>query len=309
MPAGLTHPEILERLGLTRQIQAALKMKWTHVPLRLAPLALALCCVAEATAGEWKPLFNGRNLDGWYKVIRSGISEGTNHLIQVHDGMVHMYKTELEGSPQPSGYMVTSNEFSAYHLRLEYKWGEKRFAPRPKTRRDAGILYHVVGKDGVWPKSVECQIQENDVGDIFTVHTRLATEADPGTTHIISEVRTNEAGLVKTNESLRPMWLPIEKGGVPYVQGVAGDIRRVVRNPMNEHEGWNTVELIVRGDEATYIVNGTTNNHATKIEQMVDGKWVPLNKGKIALQLEFAEVFYRNVEIRELDGKTARKVE
>src|SRR5437764_866892 len=81
----------------------------------------------------------------------------------------------------------------------------------------------------------------------------------------------------------------------PMVQGVSGDIRRVIRNPMNEHEGWNTVEVIVRGDGATYIVNGKVNNRATKIEQIADNAWVPLDKGKIALQLEYAEVYYRNV--------------
>jgi hypothetical protein len=284
-------------------------MKLRHQVSRLVCLYFAAVWCWSVHAADWKLLFNGKNLDGWYKVIRSGRSEDTNHLVQVHDGVVHMYKDEVEASPQPSGYIATSNEFSAYHLRLEYKWGEKRFAPRANTRRDAGILYHVVGNDGVWPRSVECQIQENDVGDIFTVRTRLTTEADPASTNVISEVRTNEAGVVKTNQVLRPVWLPAERGGVPYVQGVAGDIRRVVRNPMNEREGWNTVEVIVRGDEATYIVNGKTNNHAAKIEQMVDGKWMPLSKGKIALQLEFAEVYYRHVEIKDLADQPERKIE
>ena len=68
---------------------------------------------------------------------------------------------------------------------------------------------------------------------------------------------------------------------------------------MNEHEGWNTVEVIVHGDDATYIVNGKVNNRAKNIQQKVDGEWVPLTKGRITLQLEFAEVFYRNAEIKE----------
>ena len=38
---------------------------------------------------------------------------------------------------------------------------------------------------------------------------------------------------------------------------------------------------------------------AAGFEQMVDNKWVPLNRGKIALQLEYAEVCYRKVEIKE----------
>jgi hypothetical protein len=34
---------------------------------------------------------------------------------------------------------------------------------------------------------------------------------------------------------------------------------------------------------------------------VVDGKTVPLTKGKIQLQSEGAEVFYRNIEFKSLD--------
>ena len=271
-------------------------------------LVLTVICYSPKTlsAAErksdpgWKPLFNGTNLNGWYVVLKSSKSDDSNHLVQVEDGAIHMYKDAPGGSSQPVGYIVTDQEYSNYHLRLEYKWGAKRFAPRANTRRDAGILYHVIGKDGVWPRSVECQIQEHDVGDIFTVYTRVAAFVDPRTTNLVSNVITNEAGVIRTNQSSQPVFLEQEKGGISMVQGVAGGIRRVIRNPMNEREGWNTVEVIVRGDDATYILNGKANNRATKIEQMVNHEWVPLKKGKIALQLEYAEVFYRNVEIKEL---------
>src|SRR6266850_8321028 len=239
----------------------------------------------------WKPLFNGKDLNGWYIVLRNARSDDPNHLVQVHDGAIHMYKDAPDGTAQPVGYIVTDKEYSNYHLRLDYKWGTKRFAPRANSRRDAGILYHAVGKDGVWPRSIECQIQENDVGDIYTINTRLTTSVDPATTNLVSLVTTNEAGIAHTNQVLRPVFLPQHRGGIPIVQGVASGIRRVIRNPMNENNDWNTVEVILAGNEATYIVNGKTNNHASKIEQMVDTKWVPLNQGKIALQLECAEVY------------------
>ena len=249
---------------------------------------------------RWTPLFNGTNLDGWYIVLRNSRSDDTNHLVQVENGTIHMYKDAPAGSAQPAGYVVTDKEYSNYHLRLEYKWGEKRFQPRLKTRRDAGIMYHVVGKDGVWPRSVECQIQENDVGDIFTVNTRLTAWVNPTTTNLVTVVTTNETGVIHTNLVVRPVFEEPEKGGITFVQGVGDGIRRVIRNPMNEHEGWNTVEIIVHGDEAVYIVNGKVNNRASKIQEKVNGEWVPLRKGKIALQLEFAEVYYRNVQIQEL---------
>ena len=252
-----------------------------------------------ASSSGWTRLFNGTNLNGWYIVLRNSRSNDTNHLVQVENGMLHMYRDAQAGSAQPSGYIVTDKEYSNYHLRVEYKWGEKRFQPRLKTRRDAGIMYHVVGKDGVWPRSIECQIQENDVGDIFTVNTRLTATVDPATTNLVGVVTTNDAGVIHTNMVVRPVFDDSEKG-ISFVQGVGDGIRRVIRSPMNEHEDWNTVEVIVHGDEAVYIVNGKMNNRASKIQEKVNGEWVPLRKGKIALQLEFAEVYYRNVQIQEL---------
>lgn len=264
--------------------------------------SLALCCVASAAASTdtgWKPLFNGTNLDGWRVVIGNTGRPDTNHWVEVHDGMIHMYKDHPQGSQQPAGYILTTKDYSNYHLKLEYKWGQKRFGGRSKARRDAGILYHVVGRDGVWPRSVECQIQENDVGDVFTVYTRVTAQADSGTTNLITEVTTNDVGVVRTNSHAAPVFKPIDQGGIPFVQGVNEGIRRVIRSPMAEHDGWNTVEVIVHGNEATYVVNGKVNNHVTGIEQKVNNRWVPLTKGKIALQLEYAEVFYRNVQIKE----------
>ena len=75
----------------------------------------------------------------------------------------------------------------------------------------------------------------------------------------------------------------------------------MMKNPENEKSDWNTVEVIVRGDSSTHIVNGKVNNKILHLEHMVDNQWVPLTKGKILLQQEGAEVFYRNIEIKMLD--------
>jgi hypothetical protein len=69
---------------------------------------------------------------------------------------------------------------------------------------------------------------------------------------------------------------------------------------MAEQEGWNRLELFVTGNKAIHVVNGKTNNSAANIERRVEGRWEPLTKGKIALQLEYAEVEYRNIRIMEL---------
>ncbi|HEY3131560.1 MAG TPA: DUF1080 domain-containing protein [Acidobacteriota bacterium] len=136
--------------------------------------------IAERASSETVRLFNGQNLDGWYTYIaEKGNNNDPEKVFQVHDGMIHIYKDADDGAKMPFGYVATETEYADYHLRLQYRWGTKRFAPRAQGKRDSGLLYHVVGPDKVWPRSVEFQIQEGDVGDIFTVRTRVTSTLDP----------------------------------------------------------------------------------------------------------------------------------
>jgi hypothetical protein len=60
---------------------------------------------------------------------------------------------------------------------------------------------------------------------------------------------------------------------------------------------WNTVEIFSQGDAATIVVNGVVVNRVTDIK---DGNGNPLTSGRIALQAEGAEVWYRNLRIKPL---------
>ncbi|HET6984241.1 MAG TPA: DUF1080 domain-containing protein, partial [Myxococcaceae bacterium] len=64
--------------------------------------------------------------------------------------------------------------------------------------------------------------------------------------------------------------------------------------------GWNTLELIASGRDSVNIVNGKRVNAAIELETNAGRGWVPLRQGRIALQAEGAEVFYRNVQVRPL---------
>ena len=71
-----------------------------------------------------------------------------------------MYRSAPAGSAQPFGYIATKKVYSQYRLKLEYRWAEKKFQPRATEVRDSGVLYHVAQDEGVWPRSIELQIQE-----------------------------------------------------------------------------------------------------------------------------------------------------
>ena len=75
---------------------------------------------------------------------------------------------------------------------------------------------------------------------------------------------------------------------------------------MLEHDGWNTIEVILQGDSATHIINGKVNMRLAHIkapDPANPAQLISVQKGKILLQAEGAEVWYRNIEIQPINGK------
>jgi hypothetical protein len=252
---------------------------------------------AAEKAGEWIPLVRGDSLDGWYVLI-AGQEKNVdpNHTFSVKDGVVHTFKDTPNGQKMPFGGIFTEKEYSRFHLRLEYKWGTKKFAPRQNAPRDAGILYHVAEPNRIWPQSVECQIQEGDVGDIYAVYSAVTATIDPKTKDAIDPLTKIKS----------PCFLEAADGGVPVMHSAQGSLYDVARGRRShdwEHDGWNTVDGIVDGARAVYLVNGKVNNRCTNIcrpDPSDPHRMIPLTHGKILLQAEGSELLYRNIAIKDL---------
>ncbi len=207
--------------------------------------------VQNTSAQKMKPIFNGRNLNGWYSFLRSkGKNNDPEGIFRVEDGMLHISGKEF-------GYICTEKIYRDFRLAVEFKWGEKRYAPRDTSKRDNGILYFVPAntKDTVWPRSIECQIQEGDVGDFWMVDS---------TTIVVDGQRS-----------------------------IPKDYCRVVKkkdaeNPSGE---WNRVEVIAYHGQLIYLVNGVIVNQAESPS---------LHEGRIIIQSEGAEIYYRKIEVAAL---------
>ena len=66
---------------------------------------------------------------------------------------------------------------------------------------------------------------------------------------------------------------------------------------------WNTVEVLWQGDKAAHIVNGRTVNVVTSLQQPDPknaGQYIPLTRGKIAIEIEFAEIWFPRIEVKSL---------
>ncbi len=228
-----------------------------------------------AQDGAATPLLYDAALTGWHVIIDGqgevAVDEQTHFVWE--DSLLHALPAAQAGSKQAFAALVTDSVYGAYRLHVEYKWGEKKFAPRNGSVRDAGILFHVYDTSIFWPSGLECQIQEGDTGDAWLIGARA-------TSTLQDDTRT-----------FSPDGKPERRAGERYI--------RFARSFSWEQPGWNTVELDVDGDTASFYVNGHLVNTITKTQQAgpESGVWVPLREGRIALQAEGAEILYRNVLI------------
>jgi hypothetical protein len=276
--------------------------------LLLLPLSSAL------GAEEWRQLFNSRDFAGWETYLARphastevpGLQRNekglyTEAIGKDRDPLGNFTVTDVDGHPavhisgQTFGYMATRESFGNYHLRLQFKWGEKKWPPREKVVRDSGLLYHMHGEpaasDRVWPASVELQIQEHDCGDLYAIVTRTTVPARAVTT------ADN-----KTLQQYDPAGAPVD---FKQERPIGNRCVRLAdfEKPAGE---WNTIELICIGGDSIHIVNGHVVMRLHDARQKgANGEWPALTAGRICLQSEGAEVYYRNVEIQPITAVPA----
>lgn len=252
---------------------------------------LALAVPPETSEG-WTPLFNGKDLTGWYTFLQQhGKNADPDKVVTIEDGAIHLYKGVPDGSRVVMGYIGTEKEYDNYHLRLQYRWAGPKYEPRYALKRDAGVYYHITGPDNVWPRALQYQVEETNVGDLITLYGMQAdTWIDPKT----RDARPPDY----------PTFLPPEKGGVSRVLGVKPLEYQHRLAGIVEREGWNDVEIVARGSEATHLLNGVVVNRGVAVrfdDPKNPGRPTPLTRGRIALEIEAAEMWFRNVEIRPAD--------
>lgn len=241
-------------------------------------------------------LFNGNDLDGWYTWLMASKADDPKGVFRVRDGMLCISGEEL-------GYVATRRAYHDYHLVLEFKWGERTWPPRTRNARDSGVLVHGIGPDGftgAWMPSIEANMVEGATGEFIMVMTK-GLERTPHDVALTCEVSREQSGDV--------VW---KQGGD---RAVFGRTNRKHVNPSYRDPGWkdelgfrgahdvekpvgewNTLEVICAGGLVRVILNGVVVNEGFDA--------VP-RSGKILLQSEFAEVFYRNIELRPVAGPFA----
>lgn len=213
--------------------------------------------------------------------------------VGLNNDPLNVFKMEQEnGSPllhisgKIYGGLSTKQELGDYHLKAEFKWGTRKYEPRLNNKRDNGILYHAKGSHGafwnVWMTSQEMQIQEADMGDYYSI--------GPG-----MDIRATYKSIDNELAWIYDPAAPLKAMGMGQPDGRC----RRGRNNEKPNGEWNTIELICLGQKSLHVVNGEV---VMVLENSRDwqpnGSPGPLTNGKIQIQSEGAEAYYRNIQIR-----------
>lgn len=276
---------------------------------------IVFACAAFGADEGWRPLWNEKDLTGWERWLgkahpsievpgepKDAQGAYTQVIGLERDPLRVFTVVEVDGKPairisgQIFGAITTKEEFSNYHLKLQFKWGEAKWAPRETAVRDSGLLYHVHSpmnfNNRTWPRSVELQIQERDVGDLYVIGAQI----------VVNARRPNP------NQRLfiyDPQGTPTE-----FIER-APIGNRCIKDPDNEKPNgqWNDIEIVCVGDESIHIVNGKVVMRLREARRLDGATPVPLTRGTIQLQSEGAEIFYRAIALRPITAVPAEFAE
>ena len=232
-------------------------------------------------------LFNGSSLDGWISARQDTV--GSKFSVDEETQSIVTYAGREQGDEEATDVLYTTTDYSHYILKLDYKWGEKRFAPRGDWERDAGLLFHITGElNQVWPDCIEMQIGEstNEVvggkryhtGDLFVIGHRphVSVQVSPEGFYD-STLPFQAVGL----EGWGRCWTPLGRE--------------------RPHGEWNQIEIRVYGAErALFFLNGVQVLEIRDFGRTETDGVHPLSQGRIGFQAEWAEIYYRNIRIKEL---------
>ena len=158
---------------------------------------------------------------------------------------------------EPQGHLITKSSYQNYRLEIEY-----RFAGKPGN---CGVLVHASTLRALYkqfPKSIEVQMMHDNAGDFWCIAEDIS---------------------VPNMESRRG---PKENWG--SIDGKERRIKNLTDNSEKPLGEWNKMVIECKGNNIKVWLNDDMVN---------DGYGATVQKGKVALQAEGAEVEFRKVDL------------
>jgi len=279
---------------------------------------LFLANVAVAADGSWQPMFNGKDLTGWDTEMMilpdpkwdvPGLARDTNgnytQPVGKNNDPLHVFTvTNMDDVPtihvsgQGFGVIMTTATFTNVHIRLQIKWGDQKWSKKIGQPYDTGLLYFCHSEAGValtdklktWPRSFEFQICQNEFGDLYALGAQVTVPASQ------AMCKTWSTGQFVD----RTLWRYDPAGtNTLFVQKAPIGNHCVHQVDAEEPKGeWNTLDLITFNGNSIHVVNGRVVMRLYNAERIDNGAPEPITSGKISLQTEGGECYFRNVEVQ-----------
>ena len=192
----------------------------------------------------------------------------------------------LKVSGEYYGCVFTKEKFKNYRLKLKVKFGTKKWEPRTDKLMDAGVLYHSQGEAGVdywraWMLSQEFQIMEGHFGDYWNIANSaidIRAYLPEGSMNAVAD----------ESQNFIPFGTHTENSGFC--------VRKMrAETPNND---WTEIELVCFEGKSLHIINGKVVMVLQNSRYFDGQKFQPLVEGKIQLQSEAGEVFYKDIKIK-----------
>ena len=269
-------------------------MKQHRWMLILLPCLLVGFAAPFNQSNQWKSLFNGKNLSGWDTWLGPALDDAGKKMSDIPIGLnidpKHVFtvvknngENVIRISGEGWGGISTKNQYENFHLQLMFKWGVLKWGQKKNKKKDSGLLYYAVGDHGAdygaWMRSQEFQIEEGNCGDFWGVAGGM--EDIPATKKSDSEYVYEPAAQL-------------------YTFSATSKVGRhcIKRSDAEKASGeWNTLDLYCHGDTSVHVINGKAMMVLYHSKQSDNGKERPLTKGKLQIQSEGAEVFYKQIRI------------
>ncbi len=247
---------------------------------------------------NWTLLYNGKDLSGWDTYIGPDLDSNGKMLTRIPVGLNKDPKqvftiVEQNGekliriSGESWGGISTLKEYDNFHLKLKFKWGNLSWGQKKNKKKDSGLLYYAVGQHGAdygaWMRSQEFQIEEGNSGDYW------------GVAGGIEDIRTINKGTDYTYDPKGEL--------IAFSAGSKAGRHCIKRGDAENASGeWNELELYSFRGTSVHVINGKVMMVLLNSRQSDNGIETPLIKGKLQIQSEGAEVFYKDIKIRSLSS-------
>jgi hypothetical protein len=234
-------------------------------------------------------LLDGKTLGDSYTWLKDTKREDPRKVFHIDDGMLHITGDGL-------GALVTNKRYRDYHLVLEFKWGDRTWHGRENAARDSGLLIHSNGIDGgyqdTWMPSLEVQIIEGGVGDFVPVPGPDKNGQPVPLTYTCNVVRDRDGEVVWQKDGPRETF---RRGAFKRVNWYGRDQdwadTKGFRGKLDvdsPHGEWTRLDVVSDGGHIETFVNGKKVNEAFDVSP---------SEGRLQLQTELAEIYYRRWEL------------